>query len=130
MADQEKMVADTAQTCEATRSEECYRPNVDILERDDELVVLADVPGAVGEKINVDFAEGILSVYAPVDGARGTSREYLAQEFGIGDYHRSFRVSEQIDPSRITAECVDGVLTLHLPKAESVKPRKIAVQAR
>jgi HSP20 family protein len=130
MADQEKVVAEDTGQCEQTRCGPCYRPNVDILEKDDELIVRADVPGAVAGKVDVDFADGILSVYAPVDGSRADERAYLAQEFGVGDYYRSFRVSQEIDPSRIGAECADGVLTLHLPKAEAVKPRKISVQAR
>ncbi|HLA86263.1 MAG TPA: Hsp20/alpha crystallin family protein [Thermoguttaceae bacterium] len=130
MADQENVVVENARGCEETRCGQCYRPNVDILEKPDELVVVADVPGAVTEKISVDFADGILSVHAPVDASRADGRTYLAQEFGVGDYYRSFRVSQEIDPSRIAAECADGVLTLHLPKAETVKPRKIAVQAR
>ncbi|MBN1588641.1 MAG: Hsp20/alpha crystallin family protein [Pirellulales bacterium] len=129
MTDQEKVALENASPCEQTRSGPCYRPNVDILEKDDELIVMADVPGAVAEKVDVDFADGVLSVHAPVDESRQTDRKYLVQEFGIGDYCRSFRVSEQIDPSRITAECRDGVLRLHLPKSEAVKPRKIAVEA-
>lgn len=130
MADQEKVMAENVRGSEETRCGRCYRPNVDIFEKDDELVVLADVPGAVADKIDVDFADGILSVHAPVDAAESDDRAYLIREFGVGDYHRSFRVSEQIDPSRIAAECSQGVLTLHLPKAEAVKPRKIAVQSR
>ena len=130
MAEQEKVAAENAQQCEETRCGQCYRPNVDILEKDDELIVRADVPGANPEKIDVDFADGVLSVFAPVDTAEDDGRQYLAHEFGIGNYCRSFRVSEQIDAGRIEAECNNGVLTLRLPKAESVKPRKIAVQAR
>jgi HSP20 family molecular chaperone IbpA len=126
---QENVTTESTRPCEETRSGPCYRPNVDILEKNDELILRADVPGAVGEAINVDFADGVLSVHAPVDRSPAEDREYLVQEFGVGDYCRSFRVSEQIDPSRITAECTDGVLTLHLPKAEAVKPRKITVQA-
>ena len=130
LAEQEKVVVENSGECEQTRCGRCYRPNVDILEKDDALVVLADVPGAIAEKIDVDFADGVLTVHAPVDGARAEGRQYLAQEFGIGDYCRTFRVSEQIDPSRITAECADGVLTLQLPKAEAVKPRKITVETK
>lgn len=130
MADQEKVTTSGGGELEQTRCGPCYRPNVDIVEREDELIVLADVPGAIAEKVDVDFADGVLSVYAPVDASRADGRTYRLQEYGVGDYFRSFRVSEQIDPSRITAQCADGVLTLHLPKAEAVKPRKITVQAR
>ncbi len=54
---------------------------------------------------------------------------YLLREYGVGDFYRTFRVSEQIDASRIEAEYADGVLKLHLPKVEAVKPRKITVKA-
>ena len=55
---------------------------------------------------------------------------YLRQEYGVGDFYRTFRVSEQIDASRISAQYAAGGLTLHLPKVEAVKPRKIKVAAK
>jgi HSP20 family protein len=54
---------------------------------------------------------------------------FLLCEYGIGNFYRTFRVSEQVDPDRIHAEYSNGVLTLHLPKAESARPRRIPVQA-
>jgi len=129
MLDQQKNVSEQSSSCEDTRSARCYRPNVDILEKENELYLVADVPGALADKIDVDFADGVLTVHAPVESADDDGRRYLVREFGKGDYRRSFRVSEQIDPSGISAEFADGVLTLHLPKAESVRPRKIAVRA-
>ncbi len=53
---------------------------------------------------------------------------YVLHEYGIGDFHRAFEVSETIDVERISAEYRDGVLTLHLPKLEKVKTRKIEVR--
>jgi HSP20 family protein len=48
---------------------------------------------------------------------------------GVGDYHRSFTIGEAIDAEKISAEMHNGVLTLHLPKSEKVKPRRIEVKA-
>jgi HSP20 family molecular chaperone IbpA len=123
-----KQAADEAAPGEHTRCGCHYRPHVDILEKDDELVVLADVPGATGEDIDVDFEEGNLTIHAKVKPRQDDSTEYLMHEYGVGDYYRTFRVSEAIDAAKITAEYADGVLTLHLPKAESTKPRKIDVK--
>jgi HSP20 family molecular chaperone IbpA len=114
---------------ENTRSGVCFQPNVDIREQQDELVILADVPGAKSDSIDLDFKDGTLTIHAAVPPRHDPKRRYLAREYGVGDYCRTFQISEAIDASRITAEYADGVLTLHLPKTEAVKPRKIHVQA-
>jgi HSP20 family protein len=116
-------------TSERTRGGRCYRPQVDILEQQDELLVLADLPGARSDAIDVKFEDGMLEIYATVPPRQDADRDYLMQEYGVGDYYRSFHVSEAIDAGKISADYADGVLTLRLPKAEALKPRKIAVTA-
>jgi HSP20 family protein len=125
-----KTTAEETSTAERTRSGCCYRPDVDILEQGDELLVLADVPGAKGDAIDVKFEDGMLEIHAPVAPRHGDGQTYLLRQYGVGDYYRSFRISEAIDAAKISAEYADGVLTLHLPKAEALKPRKIAVSAK
>lgn len=120
-----------ATTAEHTRSGRCFRPNVDILEKADELLLLADVPGASGgDAIDIKFEEGELTLRGKVEPRQGPDQQYLYQEYGVGDFYRTFQISESIDASKISAEYGNGVLTLHLPKAESVKPRKIAVAVK
>ena len=125
-----KTTAEQPALAERTRSGCCYRPNVDILEQQDELLVLADVPGAKGDTIDLKFEDGTLEIRAEVAPRQEDNRTCLRREYGVGDYYRSFQVSESIDAGKISAEYADGVLTLHLPKAEAVKPRKIAVSAK
>ena len=131
--DNENTVAKTAAEqpalAERTRSGFCFRPNVDILEQNDELLVVADVPGAKSGAIDVKFEDGTLEIQAEVAPRRDDDEEYLLREYNVGDYYRSFQVSEAIDASKISAQYADGVLTLRLPKAEALKPRKIAVAA-
>jgi HSP20 family protein len=122
-----KNAAEQTAVAERTRTGCCYRPDVDILERDDELLVLADVPGAQGDSIDLNFEDGTLEIRAVVSPRHGDGRTCLLREYGVGDYYRTFRISEAVDAGKISAEYADGVLTLHLPKAEAVKPRKIAV---
>lgn len=112
---------------EQTRSVPHYRPNVDIIETADELLVMADVPGADAKDIDINFESGTLTLHARVNTRQNAETDYLLREYGTGDFVRTFQVSEQIDASRISAEVADGVLTLHLPKVEAVKPRTIKV---
>ena len=71
------------------------------------------------------FEKGELSLYGKVQ-LRQAPAEYL--EYGVGDFFRSFAIAPEIDSDKISAECRDGVLTLHLPKQEQVKPKRIAVR--
>ena len=114
---------------ERTRGGEVYRPNVDILETLDELTLVADMPGVKSDAIDIDFEDGTLVIQGKVEPRFHEKVDLLLCEYGIGDFYRTFRVSEQIDANRIHAAYADGVLTVHLPKAESAKPRKIAVQS-
>jgi len=113
---------------ERTRSEQFYRPNVDILEKADELMLIADLPGVKADEVDIRFEQGELTIHGRVKPRYEEGTKFLLNEYGIGDFYRTFRVSEQVDASRIHAEYHDGVLALHLPKVEAVKPRKIAVQ--
>jgi HSP20 family molecular chaperone IbpA len=53
----------------------------------------------------------------------------LRQEYGVGDYRRSFRLGEGFDASQISAEYRRGVLTIRVPRLASVRPRKVPVSA-
>jgi len=85
------------------------------------------MPGVTGDSIAIDFEEGVLTIQGKV-APRKVEGVGLLQEYGVGDFYRTFRVSEQIDASRIRAEYADGVLTVHLPKVEAANPRKIEVR--
>lgn len=119
-----------AGTREPTRSGQYYRPNVDIVEQTDELLVYADMPGLRSEDIDIDFEDGTLTIHGKVQPRQADDTRFVRREYGVGDFFRSFRVSEHIDVQKIVAKYADGVLTLHLPKTEAVKPRKIAVQVK
>jgi len=103
-----------------------YTPRVDILETEEELLLLADLPGVNEGDVDIRFENGELTLHgrrAPVKTAGA-----VLWENEVGDFFRAFRISEQIDGGKIWAELKSGVLTLHLPKVEAAKPRKIAVR--
>ena len=106
-----------------------YRPNVDVCEKDNEVVIQADLPGATPDSIDVDFDDGTLTIAAKVAARHGGDTRFLAREYGTGDYRRTFRVSEVVDAEQIVADYAEGVLTLRLPKIQAAQPRKIAVHS-
>jgi len=114
---------------ERARSGRAFVPSVDIIEKSDELIMFADVPGAAAQDIDVNFEKGQLTIHAKVDPRQDEENtQYLLQEFGVGDFCRTFQIGDGVNPERIKAEVRDGVLKLHLPKSETLKPRKIAVR--
>jgi len=61
---------------------------------------------------------------------RHENENFLLREYDEGDFYRAFSIHESIDSSRIAAECKNGVLTIHLPKAEAVRPHQIKVRGQ
>lgn len=111
----------------ATAAGLTYQPNVDICDDGTEVTLITDVPGGTAESMQVSFEDGVLSVHAKVP-QRSLPGRQLVQEYGIGDYRRSFRLGEGFDASQISAEYRKGVLTIHVPRLAAVRPRKIEVR--
>jgi len=114
-------------TQESTRSQARYvAPPVDIFEQDDQLVVIADLPGAYKDTISVNVENGILTLQAGAQNETPGDRIY--REFEFVNFFRQFEISEQLDIENISGDLNHGVLTLRLPKAEQAKPKKIEVK--
>ena len=105
-----------------------YQPNVDICDRGAEVLLVADIPGARADGIDVSFEDGVLSVHAAVP-ARELPGRSVHEEYGIGDYRRTFRLGDEFDASQITADYRRGVLTIHVPRLAAVRPRKVEVRS-
>jgi HSP20 family molecular chaperone IbpA len=114
---------------EPSRGATTYSPRVDLVETEDELVLFADLPGVRSEEVDIRCEEGELQIHGKAQPRQDANVSYLTQEYGVGDFQRSFRLGETIDPGKISAELKNGVLTLHLAKSEKVKPRRIDVKA-
>ncbi len=114
---------------ELTRTGPWFRPDVDILERADEFVVVADLPGVDEKHVNVRLEDGVLSLDATLETVPDASWTPIYTEYQAGGYHREFALSERIDVARINASMRDGVLELRLPKLDQHRTRTIQVQA-
>ncbi len=108
---------------------EALAPSTDIIERDNEYVIRADLPGVKKDDIDITLEDGVLTITAQAQSETEEKGERLIRrERHYGRYMRSLRLGTQVDASRIKAQYKDGVLELVLPKAEEVKPKKISVE--
>ena len=125
----EKEEVTTTENTERTRDVCCFIPRADIYEVEDQIVIVADLPGANEESIDVTLEKNVLTINALVL-TRSPDRicPGLA-EYEVGDYQRSFRLSNEIDRDKIEATVKDGVLRLYLPKSGDARARKINVKA-
>ena len=114
---------------ELTRPGLVFTPYVDIFETDDEITLLADMPGVSADNLTIDLRENILTLTGEVAPFEGANKEDVLIEYEIGKYHRQFNLSSVIDQNKIDAKLNDGVLRLSLPKVEEAKPRQIEVKA-
>jgi HSP20 family protein len=128
LAKREEKRTDLA-TPERTYSGTTYTPRCDIFETDDELVLCADLPGVEPGDADVRFENGELAIYGKC-ASRQMGVNYVGYEYGIGDFYRAFSIGEAINSDKIAAELKNGVLTVHLPKNEAAKPKRIKVKAK
>ena len=116
-------------TRELTRGTTTFTPRVDIIETPEELLLYADMPGVKSEDVDVRFENGELIIHGKCN-PRYQPANFLRNEFEVGDFYRVFTLNESINAEKIAAELKQGVLTVHLPKSEAVKPRKITVKGQ
>lgn len=119
----------TPEDTERTRECRCFVPRADIYEVDDQIVIVADVPGANEKSVEVTLEKNVLTINAYVDLPEMEGYSLVFAEYEVGDYQRSFKLSDEIDRDKIQATIKDGVLRLYLPKAAAAQARKINVKA-
>lgn len=119
----------TPEDTERTRECRCFVPRADIYEVDDQIVIVADVPGANEKSVEVTLEKNVLTINAYVDPQEMEGYSLVFAEYEVGDYQRSFKLSDEIDRDKIQATIKDGVLRLYLPKAAAAQARKINVKA-
>ena len=114
-------------TPEPVQQRNWQAPPFDIYENKEELLLIADLPGVKTDQLKIHMDKNELTI----EGLRTAAKHdhVLAQEFEVCDYRRTFVVPPGIDEEKIKAETKYGVLRLHLPKSEAVKPRQIQVKA-
>ncbi len=114
---------------EHTRSGPVFIPPVDIFETENEINLLADMPGVKSDDVDIDLRENTLTIAGEIAPFEQGEEDDLLVEYEVGRYFRQFTIPELIDQEKIDAQLSEGVLKLVLPKAEKAKPRKIEIRS-
>ena len=114
---------------DSSKQPQYYRAPIDVYETDELFLIVADMPGATAEGIEISVEDNTLEVTGKVQNRYEQFGRMLHREYGIGDFHRRFRIGDGIDASQISATCKEGILTVRLPKLASVQARTIEVRA-
>jgi HSP20 family protein len=127
--DVQKKEAEVVEGAERTRSRRIYTPHVDIIEKKNEIELIADMPGVDEQSVDITLEKNVLEIYGKVDPDIPKDQQLTIAEYGVGDYQRVFTISDDVEREKIEASVRNGVLTVTLPKAEQPKTRKIPVKA-
>lgn len=117
--------ADRPAPTEKIEQRPAVAPLVDVFENENELLVVADLPGVTQDSMSIHFEKGRLTI----EGKRASvAHAARIGEIEAADFRRTFLVPQGIDAEHIAAELSQGVLSVHLPKHASAKPRRIEVK--
>jgi HSP20 family protein len=123
-----KQEVQPAGTVERTRPGRVYTPAVDIYETSEAVVLVADMPGVDQQSVDVTLDKGVLTIYGHVEPWQPEGHSLRYAEYGVGDYQRSFTISNEIAWDKIEGTVKDGVLRLTLPKVGPAQTKKIPVK--
>ena len=103
---------------------------LDVVENDNAYTVKASMPGVSADDVEITLENNVLSIRGSVERDEVHEDErYHLRERTSGRCSRAIRLPLLVDSEAVAADITDGILTLTLPKAEVVKPRKIAISA-
>ena len=123
--DVDKFLNDALQVAERSSA---WNPACNTYEDGQGFWVQVALPGLDRKDIDIVFDDGVLTVKGQGHGDGTLNRTYFAREIGSGDFSRSFRLPNNVDPSKVSASYKEGLLTIEIPKREDAKPRRIVVE--
>ena len=112
---------------EKTVAGKYFLPATDIVETENELLVMMDMPGVRRENVEVKLENRVLEIEGHLDFSPYKDLTPIYSEYSVGHYTRRFTISNAIDSGKIDASLADGVLVLTLPKTPESQPRSVSV---
>jgi HSP20 family protein len=110
------------------RSAELELPAVDVIDRDTEVVVRAQVPGMTAADLDVTLAEQSLTLRGHKRTESEETGEFHRREISAREFVRTVALPAPVDPDKASASCKDGLLEITLPKKEPARKQKLTIQ--
>lgn len=120
--------SEASRTDATQRSDVALMPPVDVIEDASGITLRADLPGVPKDKLSLHVEADTLTIEGDVRFALPEGMEASYAEVSLPRYRRVFTLSKELDTGKVSAEFKNGVLNLHIPKAEHAKPRRIEIQ--
>jgi len=108
-----------------TRSD--WMPSVDISESDDEFLIKVEVPEVKKDDIKIQVNNGVLTIGGERKHEKKDRKQHRVERY-YGSFTRSFSLPDNVEEDAIEAKSKDGMLYLHLKKAEKTKPRSLEIK--
>lgn len=106
-------------------------PAVDMFEKKNEIVVKAEVPGIDKENIKISVSDNTLTIKGEMKKEEEVKEEdYYYSERSFGSFMRSLSLPAKVVENKIKAEIKDGILEVHMPKAQEAKQKEIKVEVK
>jgi HSP20 family protein len=124
----QKQDTETTTIVEKARPRRRFIPRVDVFENDDAVYLTIDMPGVGEDSVDLTLEKNILTINGEIEDILPEDYRLTHREYRVGDYIRTFALSDEVNRDQIEALMKNGVLRLTLPKAEEAKARKIEVR--
>jgi len=106
-------------------------PLMNVYDDKDNIIVTAELPGLTKDQVDITYSDGILTVSGKQQPlAKGKNMTVIRKERSEGDFEKTVRLPTKIKQDAIKASFSNGILTISMPKAEEVKPKTIAIEAK
>ena len=102
-------------------------PPLNVFRQGEDIVVIAEVPGVRKSDLQIEIKDRTIRIAGTKSVSYGDKASVHRRERQPGTFNRSISLPIEVDVDRVKAECRDGILALHLPRAERDKPRTISV---
>ena len=99
-------------------------PKVNVYEYDDNISIVAEIPGLDKKNVSVDVEDEILTISGDKHGFDDSGGKCITRELKQSSFKRSFNLGEHLDGDGVSASFKDGLLSIAIPKKEPEKPKK------